>query len=620
VKDIQPGLASDRLDDRGLLTPPAGESSQSGVASVVVFETDRVRIEIDRHNGSLSHLSHKALGIGLIGERRLATSFRVLLPLPHARPYAEFPNPGLGAGQPMLMHPVDSLPWCDLYNEKRCLGVYLGVHDPEPRFSSLFEQLFPNHAFPNRWPDAEELETDEPLGATLGWAHFPFIDPGGSWTSPPVVAHFHEGTWYAAADLYREWFTNRWPIHKADSWLYHEDAWQSTIISYPDDTILYRFEDLPQLARDAKECGINVIQIDGWDVGGIDRGYPVYDPDPRLGTYEDFVNAVAACQAEGVRFLLFANVQSVNTETEVFREQLHKNAVRDAYGNIVSPIGWGYHTCLGYLGHAAPKQVSMRTEGDFQEFIVDTLSHLAELGVDGLQLDKTNALSYTDYGNGGDSSVAYRRGLLAILTAGKQNGRAVNPEFALATEAWLDRPVPIVDAAYTRVFELDHVPVLEYTFPEYRLTNCLMGVDYSVANNCIRFGHIITFECDNLHGTTASRRKLAEYVAELLRLRRRLKDILWYGRIAEPHRVSVSDERVGFTAWNGDGRSALVLTHPERTTVEVEVEIKGLKSHLRTHRPFEPVELVQGPCTLAIPRNRLVVLEYDREQDGETNR
>lgn len=525
--------------------------------------------------------------------------------------YAEFPSPGLGAAQPILMHPVDSLPWCDLYDVRRRRGVYLGVHDPEPRFSVLLEQLFPNHAFPNRWPDVEELEDDEPLGASLGWAHFPFLPPGGSWTSPPVIVHFHEGIWYAAADFYREWFTSQWPIDKTNSWLYHEDAWQSTIINYPDDTILYRFEDLPRLARDAKAYGINVIQIDGWDVGGIDRGFPIYEPDPRLGTHEDFIRAVRACQAEGVRFLLFANVQSVNTETGIFREWLNKEAVRDAYENLVSVVGWGYHTCLGYLGPAAPKQVPMRTEGPFQPYIIDRLSRLAALGVDGLQLDKTQG-SYIDYLAGEDASVAWRRGLVEILESVAKTGRLVNPDFALATEAWLDRLAPIADAAYTRVFELDHVPVFEYTFPEYRLTNCLMGVDYAIANMCVRFGHIINFECDNLHGSTADRRKVAEYVAELLRIRRRLSDILWYGRIAEPRGIVVSDDRVAFTAWNGKARSAIVLTHLDRDTLEFEVEIDAQKGSIRIHRPFEESELADRRLTLAIPRNRLAVLEYVR--------
>jgi hypothetical protein len=530
--------------------------------------------------------------------------------------YAEFPHPGLGAERPTLMHPVDSLPWCDLFHPGRRCGVYLGVHDPEPHFSVLVDQLSPNHAHPARWPEPDEVDDGEAIGATLGWAHFPFIPPGGSWTSPPVVAHFHEGTWYAAADFYRDWFAERFPLDKGESWLYHEDAWQSTIISYPDDTVLFRFSDLPQLARDAKSYGINVIQIDGWDVGGIDRGFPEYEPDPRLGTREELVLAIADCQAAGVRFLMFANVQSVNTETELFRESLEGEVARDAYGNPSILMGWGYHTVLGYLGPAAPKQVAMRTEGAFQEHIVEALSRLVDLGIDGLQLDKTSLDPLVDYRAGADSALAYRRGLVTIMESVKQRGQDRNAEFRLATEGWLDRLVPIADAAYTRVFEQDHVPALEYTFPEYRLTNCLMGVDFSLANTCIRFGHIINFECDNLHGSTASRRRLAEYVAELLRLRRGLADILWYGRIAEPLGIHVSDERVGHTLWRGrEGRSALVLTHTAREEVALTVQIDELKDGLAlVHQPFQPASQFMVNDELRIPKNRLIVLEW-READ-----
>lgn len=524
--------------------------------------------------------------------------------------YREFPSDQMER-YPVQLHPVSALPWCSLYDERRRRGVYLGVHDPEVRLSMLLDGLHPTSAYPSRWPSAEEAEDREPIGALLGWGHFPFVQPGTSWTSPPVVVHFHEGTWWEAADYYRDWFTTHWPLDKRDSWLYREDAWQSTIVSFPDDTVNYRFADLPRLAADAKAYGINVLQLDGWDVGGLDRGYPEYEPDPRLGTRQELIDAIAACQAQGVRVMLFANAQIVNTEADEYRERWAAETLLDAHGFPAYKINWGYHGMLERLGQGACAQTILRTEGtSFQAEIVERLGRLAELGADGLQIDKTNEFVYVDYAAGGDAGAAYLRGLVAILDGVKRRGQAVNPEFVVAHEAWLDRAIPIADAAYTRIFEPGHVPVMEYAFPEYRLTNCLMGVDYTLANRCVQWGHIVNFECDGIHGSTASRPKVAAYVAELLRMRRALADVLWHGRLAEPRGVECSDARIDVAAWRGrDGRGALVLAHLEDADLDVTVGI-GRACGATLHVPFEEPRQVELPCRLRIPRDRLAILEY----------
>jgi hypothetical protein len=89
---------------------------------------------------------------------------------------------------------------------------------------------------------------------------------------------------------------------------------------------------MPQLARDALAYGIRVLQIDGWDVGGIDRDYPQYTPDPRLGTWTELQAALVECAALGVEVLLFSNLQWVNLETDWYQNELHQYTVRDPLG------------------------------------------------------------------------------------------------------------------------------------------------------------------------------------------------------------------------------------------------------------------------------------------------
>ena len=40
-------------------------------------------------------------------------------------------------------------------------------------------------------------------------------------------------------------------------------AWQSVVISNPEDVVFYRFNDLPRLAADAKRYGVTTLEILG---------------------------------------------------------------------------------------------------------------------------------------------------------------------------------------------------------------------------------------------------------------------------------------------------------------------------------------------------------------------
>ena len=40
-------------------------------------------------------------------------------------------------------------------------------------------------------------------------------------------------------------------------------AWQSTIVSNPEDVVIHRFRDLPQMAADAKKYGMTTFEITG---------------------------------------------------------------------------------------------------------------------------------------------------------------------------------------------------------------------------------------------------------------------------------------------------------------------------------------------------------------------
>ncbi len=70
---------------------------------------------------------------------------------------------------------------------------------------------------------------------------------------------------------------------RRDCWIRRQSFFQMTMFELPEGTINYRFKDIPQWAKDAKDHGINAVQISGWQLGGHDNGYPRLHRRPASG-------------------------------------------------------------------------------------------------------------------------------------------------------------------------------------------------------------------------------------------------------------------------------------------------------------------------------------------------
>ncbi|MBO0802688.1 MAG: hypothetical protein J2P25_06380 [Nocardiopsaceae bacterium] len=560
------------------------------------------------------------------------------------RCYDTFPGSYLGPAKPTWcrMYPGQmSMPWLDVYHAPAGKGFYLGNHDPEVRLSAAWAELTP---FTTRggprgdaqyWPEPRHLD-GEPAGMALAWNSFPFLPPGGTWQGPTVTLHFHDGTWWAAAEYFRSWYDARIaPERRETSWMSDEDAWQSTIISYPDGTVGYRFRDLPALARRAREAGINVLQIDGWDVGGIDRDYPDYSPDPRLGTADELRQALAECRDLGVRVMLFTNLQWVHGDTDWYAEELHKYVVRDPYGLVRNGMGWEYNTTLGQLGQTVNwMYMANPSRPEFQRLICDQLHNVVRLGAPGTQIDKLLAMNQVDYApdNPAPRDSAVPAGTLEALRLVHSRARQADPDFGIASEAHWDRAMPYLEASYSRFFDMDHLPTFAAAFPEYRQSCCITGdFDYGLVNNCLRYGHIINVEARCLHGDAGDVPHLARYVAEALRVRRSLRDRIWDSRLVDPAHARVHGApsiryclHRGRGTGTGSGAHTLVLNHFEREARTVTVEPMedpggpagagvgaGARASAATlYRPFAPPQEVSLPAEIDVPPDEFVIVAF----------
>jgi hypothetical protein len=513
--------------------------------------------------------------------------------------------------------------WIDIYNLKAGLGYYYANQDPEVRLTAFYTEMRPytKGAVPgDNWPLLTELPKDEPLGVSMGWLCFPYIS-NGTFSAGPVAIQVHNGDWHEGSHIYRAWFDQHFKVTRSPSWLRSEMAWQSIILSNPEDHVNWRFKDLPKLAADAKKYGITTFEILGWDVGGIDRGYPQYQPDPRLGTHDEFQKALGEVKALGVHPLIFANINVADTATPLFKSRLSKLAIRGRWQPDWPQFGWGEGTISSRLGLTKSNMTLISPEHpEFHKLLMDQYLQLAKDGADGFQFDKVVLQDFLDFNPALPTSPdrAYARGAINMYRDVLDHGRRINPNLAIASENWFDRALPYVDISYMRLSGMDmSSTAMRYTFPEW--TGTIFGEgpgDFDSMNNGMRYG--LVWDLAPRHYTNSVddplTRPLSRYVQELIRIRSKYKDLLFLGRFNDTRDAKVTssaDLRYSvFTSRNAaDTRRAAVIVNFGDKEETAEVQFPGLEDRgLVVSTPFEENRELPQSAAIAVGRHRCVVV------------
>lgn len=148
---------------------------------------------------------------------------------------------------------------------------------------------------------------------------FEEIKPGSSWKSDEFILTPHLNAWAQGIIPYREWAkknTKRLypvPDHVRDG-LGFRTVW-ARFSFYPEDAAAtnYTFKDLPELARESKEHGLDEMSVWGWydDCFAL----PLPPPSRFMGTEKDAVKAVEDCRKIGVNVAPFTSFMTANPKT-----------------------------------------------------------------------------------------------------------------------------------------------------------------------------------------------------------------------------------------------------------------------------------------------------------------
>jgi Domain of unknown function (DUF6259)/Glycosyl hydrolases family 38 C-terminal domain len=512
-----------------------------------------------------------------------------------------------------------SMQWVDFYNDESNEGMYLGSHDQSTQVTFFHFELRPGMVQRdklNLWPTSDDVEADTPIGMNCSIAKIPFIKPGEYWASAPACINFHKGDWHGAADRYRRWIDTWMKIAVRPKWLKEGVSWQGTVVNWPDDLVAYRFSEIPKLAEDAIKYQVNALHIDGFNHGGLDRGYPDYSPDPKLGSPEELSQGISRANQLGVKVLLFVNLQVADITTSQFEKELFRWSAKDRFGKE-RRFGYGMYT-LAEKNKWGFRQLTYMCPSSkpFQNLIIKQFKDLARLGANGIQIDKL-----CDYGlcydetHGHRPAEAFSRGVSESLKRISEECHKVDPEFLLAGEATFDFCWQYMSIAYMRLRDWDHVPVFKYTFPEALITVCVHQFDYQSVNNCLRVGYVINAEIHNMRASLASAPKLGAYIREILRIRAELIDYLWNGRFKDGLGATIGGDSKGILYGvhvnTKNERRAVVLMNTTDVTKRVRVALDdNLAMRYRIYAPFAESFLQSSSRRVTVkPRGVAVVVE-----------
>jgi hypothetical protein len=511
--------------------------------------------------------------------------------------------------------------WMDVYNPEAGIGYYYANQDVETRLTLLEVELRPfsrSASVRDSWPTRADAQ-GEPIGITIGWVNFPYVSRG-TFRAGPVALQVHKGDWHSASAIYRSWFDQHFNIDRPPDWLRKENAWQSIILSNSEDVVVHRFDELPKLAADAKKYGITTFEILGWDMGGIDRGYPQYRPNPRLGTPEEFKKALADMRALGVHPLIFSNVQFADTATPIYRGYLQQFAVEGRWAPDLQLHGWGEGTISARSGLTKSNMTLVSPAYPaYRKFLIDQYLELVRDGADGFQFDKTNSLGDLDFNPhlpvSPDKSLP--QGLIETFQELIPAAKAINPNFAIASEIWFDRVLPYIDVTYMRMGTVDmDSTAFRYTFPEWTAT--IFGEspgDFNPMNNGMRYGLVWDLAARHYNDSADEllTQPLAKYVSELIRIRKEFEDLLFFGRFNDTMGATVQggpDIRYSvFKSMDPNNKDvASVIVNfgdaPESATVTMD----GASGEVVVAAPDLPERHATLPLQISIPPHRLVVV------------
>ena len=518
-------------------------------------------------------------GLQGVGDRKKT----ILMPGALRNPLENFPDQAPNWGYPwpsrLIAYPRQNsaMQWIDLHNETE--GLAFASHDLSGTVTGfhLTKQ-------PYTWPPNTRLPAGVPTALSIAITKHAFVQPGEEWVSPPAIIQPHVGDWHAAADRYRAWAETWLRVPRRPEWLKNFVGWQHTIMYTQSDALHYRFSDVPALADTAKTYGYPCVNLVGFHRGGIERNYPDFSPEPRLGGWEGLVQAIDECHEKGVQVLLFSKCTRADANTDWYRDELWKYAVKDRDQAPVQHV-YGYDTLdtrllLQGRGRYPVMCPSVRA---WQDIMIEQTVGMAELGADGTQYDQIHSAPFVCYDPTHDhhSGTGHAAGTEEFLQRLRERLADGHSDFVIGGEEPWDILYNYIDVGYSRfIGPLEDARMFRYCFPEIIQTLVVDMYDFDRVNQALLLGCALDFEIRRWRGTLAEAPALGAYARELARIRLSQAPTLMHGRFLDRGGARVegaSQSGVEYGVHDSlDGRTrSIVISNEGDVDAKVRVHVDG---------------------------------------------
>jgi len=579
-------------------------------------------------------------GIGRAEERRATEALAPTTNTAWAQPlFTDFGNThgetlGVSGAEHSFCYPGTlSMPWISLHNPANKRALYFAALEETPRVKLLRLAFDPGTAegrIGGNWPRPEEVD-DFPLGVSMCWTHVPYTKPGETFTGATMVLQAHAGEWRESAKLYRQWFDLHFPVTEPGrTWIRRETSFADLMFLLPEDNINLTFKEIPQWAAGAKERGIGHVMISGWHRGGHDRGYPYYEIDPRLGTWEELADGISAAHELGLKVSFFVNCQPIDMTTEWYKRELYEYRILDPYGVqffVVNYWGMGTLSARTRFFTARPFSEMNPAHPEVRALLIRQFKKLVEIGADGLHIDKffQTPMDFNPRLTWTSPDRAHHEGILQFVEELMGACRAINPDFCFSYEGGWDRLMSYTDISWWGTGE----DALKAAFPQRALTIAVaQPYDYNRMNTGVLGGsHLLVGPANYTRPLDyPPMRKLLDYVAEITAIRRELFDMVSLGEKLETSEgifrraesllatggsfAENPNARWSIFAEQGTGRRCIILGnlgHEDLRAQDIHFNDRPAGA-CRFYQAFAEPREVTMPATITIPAERVVFL------------
>lgn len=307
-----------------------------------------------------------------------------------------------------------TMSWCALAGRRA--GLYLGCHDTA-HGSKVFCLRY----------DPE----DKQFGLLV--RHQFFCGPGTSWALPPTVIQPYEGSWHAAARIYRSWVDAAVPLREPPGWTRNLSGWLLCILKQQNGEVLWDYPSIEKMCDVADQRGLDMLGLYGWAHGGHDTLYPDYVPEQAMGGRDGLVRALAAAHQRGKRVILYANGQLEERGTDFWKELGRGLAV-------IQKDGTSMQERWRKFKDVAPHAFDMACLGttEWSDRMLALALQANALGADGIIYDqlgvRTPMACYSRKHGHPAPAMVYAGDRADLLRRIVAHMKTVNPEFVVMTE------------------------------------------------------------------------------------------------------------------------------------------------------------------------------------------